>query len=290
MFTKTLLNEQSSYSGKLALDINSYNREISDEYIHDVFFKAQYNDDPDFNKAVRFSEDNSILLSDATFWESNKLRLFISHRDGHRKVADQLADALEPYGVSSFVAHDSIEPMIEWQKEIEKALETMEVFVALITQDFHESNWTNQEMGFALGKRVPVICLKLGNHNPEGFVSSFQGMQANYHNIQSCAPDLYQLIMQRINKPNRAGDLLVEQFASATSYMDAMERLHSLKKLLPKLTENQLQRIVKGYSENNQLNGCGGIHTSTHSLKNYLNKATGKHIVINGDQIIVKDK
>jgi hypothetical protein len=61
-----------------------------------------------------------------------------------------------------------------WQQEIEKGLETMEVMLAFITDDFHDSVWTNQEVGYALGKGVPIIPVKFGRNDPDGFIGSKQ--------------------------------------------------------------------------------------------------------------------
>ena len=64
-----------------------------------------------------------------------------------------------------------------WKHEIEKGLQTMDVMLALITNDFHKSVWTNQEVGFALGNNIPVISLKLGVTDPNGFLSDKQALK-----------------------------------------------------------------------------------------------------------------
>ena len=38
---------------------------------------------------------------------------------------------------------------------------SMDVLLALITKDFDKSNWTAQEIGFVLGRNVPVVQLKM---------------------------------------------------------------------------------------------------------------------------------
>jgi len=63
--------------------------------------------------------------------------------------------------VSCFVAHLSIRPTREWQDEIERALFSMDALIALLTKDFQKSNWTDQEISIALGRKVPVIPLKI---------------------------------------------------------------------------------------------------------------------------------
>ena len=63
--------------------------------------------------------------------------------------------------MSCFVAHVDIHPTKEWQDEIESALSSMDGFVALLTDKFHESDWTDQEVGFALARGVPIIAVRL---------------------------------------------------------------------------------------------------------------------------------
>jgi TIR domain len=59
-----------------------------------------------------------------TFWAKGMLWVFISHVGAHRAAAAALQQALLRFGVSCFVAHNDIEPTLEWQNEIENALAT----------------------------------------------------------------------------------------------------------------------------------------------------------------------
>jgi len=65
-----------------------------------------------------------------------------------KKETAQLKKSLELIGVSAFVAHTDIKPTTHWQEEIENALASMDAFVALLTEKFHESPWTDQEVGY----------------------------------------------------------------------------------------------------------------------------------------------
>jgi hypothetical protein len=100
-------------------------------------------------------------------WGNNhRFRLFLSHKaeakshkaEAKREVA-RLKKALRVLGVSAFVAHEDIDPTEAWQDVIEDALLTMDGFVAVMTKDFHDSEWTDQEVGFALARGVPTIAL-----------------------------------------------------------------------------------------------------------------------------------
>ncbi|NBV24079.1 MAG: TIR domain-containing protein, partial [Proteobacteria bacterium] len=78
-------------------------------------------------------------------WPEGRFRLFLSHLAKHKVEVSKLKDELALYGISSFVAHEAIQPSLEWQREIELALRSMHGLLALITPDFNASFWTDQE-------------------------------------------------------------------------------------------------------------------------------------------------
>lgn len=102
-------------------------------------------------------------------------RLFISHISRHKDRATRLKDCLAPFAIAGFVAHEDIHPTLEWQQEIERALHTMDAFLAIHTEGFSKSIWTQQEIGFALGRGVKVISFKM-DEDPTGFISKHQAL------------------------------------------------------------------------------------------------------------------
>ena len=110
-----------------------------------------------------------------TLWEPDGFRLFVSHTSSHRHLAGRLGSSLRDYGISAFVAHNDIEPSLEWQRIIEEALKTCDALVALLTPDFHKSQWTDQEVGFVLGQPRLVLSIRLGL-DPYGFIGKDQGV------------------------------------------------------------------------------------------------------------------
>ncbi len=148
---------------------------ILDEYKAPTHYYGDFDDKKSYCK-FKISELETIELNDLLeylqkrknkvnnpgFWVENKIRIFISHLAKDKKKASMLASELLKYDLTSFVAHEDIEPNEEWLVKIEEALMTMDVLLVLITEGFKESNWTAQEIGFALGRGVPVISIKNG--------------------------------------------------------------------------------------------------------------------------------
>ena len=122
----------------------------------------------------------------STIWEPSKLRFFISHRDIKKSGAKELGVELKKYGLSCFVAHDSIQAMSTWKHEIMKALQTMDAFVCYITEDFYASEWTNQEVGYALARGVPIYLYSVDKTDPKGFKSDTQAIKTGFKQLLNC--------------------------------------------------------------------------------------------------------
>jgi nucleoside 2-deoxyribosyltransferase len=122
----------------------------------------------------------------AHIWEPSKLRFFISHRDKHKAEAKQLGEELKKYGISSFVAHDSIQAMSTWKHEIMKALQTMDACLCFITSDFYDSEWTNQEVGFALARGIPIYLYSVDKTDPKGFKLDTQAIKTGTSELVNC--------------------------------------------------------------------------------------------------------
>ena len=109
-------------------------------------------------------------------------RLFISHKAAYRGKVAKLAKTLNTRNISTFVAHHDVQPTREWRNEILNSLNTMTHFVALLTDGFHESSWTNQEVGYSFGLGKPRLFLNLEKIDPGGLASAEQALEANWDN------------------------------------------------------------------------------------------------------------
>lgn len=120
-------------------------------------------------------------------------RLFISHLATHKDKAKRLKDTLAPYHIAGFIAHEDIVPTREWQKEIERALFTMDAMLTVHTQGFSESIWTQQEIGFALGRGIKVISLRM-DEDPKGFISKEQAILRNRRDASKVSAEIASIV------------------------------------------------------------------------------------------------
>ncbi len=136
---------------------------------------------------------------------TNHFRLFLSHIAKRKTIAIRLKECLSDYAISAFVAHEDIHPTSEWQIEVERALRTMDALVAIHTVGFSESNWTQQEVGFAIGRGVKVISFKMGE-DPTGFISNRQALLRNNRKAEEISKEIESLLQANSDTASRLGE------------------------------------------------------------------------------------
>lgn len=205
-----------------------------------------------------------IVVNDATFWKAGYFKLFLSHLASFKVQTSRLQSALKKYGISSFVAHEDIEPSREWQNEIESALHTMDALAAILMEGFKESNWCDQEVGFAVGKNVLVIPVRRGL-DPYGFIGKYQGIQAKDKTVSEVADAIFKTLISSPKTRMKMLNALSNAIAQSTDTEDAIQKLLALKSIdnLPIDLLNSFSAQVK---ENRVLNDSTEFIAITNSL------------------------
>ena len=198
------------------------------------------------------------------FWRKGMFRLFISHLSAHKKWAADLQEALLRYGISSFVAHNDIEPTHEWQVQIETALSTCDSLVALMHDGFHKSSWTDQEIGFAMGRGVPVFAVRFGE-TPYGFIGRFQAFNGNNTEPAELAEELFDGYRKNKQTKRTLAPALVMLFADSPSFAAAKARIGYLEEL-DVWEPSYSERILAASEANSQIVGSWGVVDRVHTL------------------------
>ena len=208
---------------------------------------------------------------DPPFWRAGMLRLFLTHLATHRELAAKLQEALWAYGISAFVAHNDIEPTQEWQTEIETALATCHALAVLLHSHLHESNWTDQEIGFAMGRGVPVFSVRFGQ-DPYGFIGRFQAFNGAGKTASEIACELFGAYRTNKQTEGAMADALVHLFEESDSYGSAKDRIGYLEDL--RVWKSAFSsRLRAAERSNSQISAAWGVPDRIQAL---INKWKGK--------------
>lgn len=235
--------DRDQIQASIARDLNGLHN-FQSEHIAEVFLEMEVKEDGDWR------QESGLLISTAKtiapdqakrIWGAEGFRLFLSHKTEVKREAAALKEELKVFGVSAFVAHEDIHPTRAWQSEIESALHSMDGFVAIMTEGFHDSLWTDQEVGFALARGVPVVALRMGK-DPYGFLGKFQALTTGWGD----APEgIVKLLINR----DRMFSAYLQALRTCTSFNDG----NVLARVIPaieNLTAQQIDELVTVTNEN----------------------------------------
>lgn len=185
-------------------------------------------------------------------WRPRFLRLFFSHKSTFKVQTADLKKGLARFGISCFVAHEDIEPTKEWQDEIEKALFSMHVLVALMTDDFHDSSWTDQEVGIAIGRGIPVISVRLGT-DPYGFIGKYQAIPGRDCTTVQLSDSLLEVLISKSELHDVVIEGLVSRLETSESYQQSNELIKALDRTVTGATSELIERLDVAAKRNSQV-------------------------------------
>ncbi|MGA2297947.1 MAG: toll/interleukin-1 receptor domain-containing protein [FCB group bacterium] len=197
-------------------------------------------------------DDTDLTMLKRIWGNPENFRLFISHLNSFKIETTKLKENLNKYNVSSFVAHVDIEPTKVWQDEIENALFSADALLALMTEKFHESKWTDQEIGVAIGRRIPIIAIRLGT-DPYGFIGKYQALNID---IDSRYSDIVGLLL---NKSSKMIDVYIGLVELSKSWT-ASNVLSIFLPFIREINSQQVDRFINAYKSNNNVNGSFGFN------------------------------
>ena len=285
--SKVDINDIDRVTQRISEDLNKVSGSVQNEFFANVHLEL-FDENDEVCQRARPLHSRPERNADAlTIWKRGMVRLFISHRDEHKTVANELAETLESYGISSFVAHDSIQPMSIWQTEILNGLESMEIMLTLVTDDFHDSVWTNQEVGFALGRNIPIVPLKLQGRDPDGFIGKQQALKWSYDNVAEAAPTIYEILSNKLGNRERLQTSLIRAFASSPDFHETRRRFDRMRNVVSEISDAELEEIIVAFRDNDQLHNAIYLTNKYQRLRDFLGETSGKKIVINLNDISV---
>jgi predicted nucleic acid-binding Zn-ribbon protein len=231
-------------------------RTYSNEYLESVIIAPKLMKEAVEEDGV--AEENSLHIETIRFWTPGYFRLFLSHISDHKMGAIQLQKIMGNYAISVFVAHADIEPTKEWQDEIELALSSMDALAALLTPGFKESKWCDQEVGVAIGRKVPVLPIRAGI-NPYGFIGKYQGIAANKKKMETLCNEVFNVLLKKDITKGKMTNALVSKLCNAQSYAESKETVALLGNSTENITSAMVDKLTEATKNNSQVYDSFGV-------------------------------
>lgn len=189
-------------------------------------------------------------------WTPGYFRLFISHVSSNKIYANNLKNIFDIYGISAFVAHEDIDPSREWQIEIENALHSCHSLIAILTNDFHNSLWTDQEVGIALGRKIFVLPIKL-EIDPYGFLGNIQALKGT-DNPTKTVTDIINVLLNNLKTEFLVKETIIKGLENAYMYEHA-KRITKILIGINNFSKEQIEKIQNILEHNDQVYNAFGV-------------------------------
>jgi len=107
-------------------------------------------------------------------------------------------------------------------EQIEGALATADALLAILTEGFHESLWTDQEVGVAIGRSILIIPMRLGL-DPYGLFGKLQAISGYNKDSEARAKEIIEVLIKNKKTTRKITYSLVDSLFDSPLYKFSME-------------------------------------------------------------------
>lgn len=200
------------------------------------------------------SQSDQPLIPGQSPFKSDRLRLFLSHLTTERDLIGEVGRVLGLYGIDAFVAHDAIEPSQEWQQVIEAGLTDCDALVAFVHKGFLESKWCDQEVGWVMGRKRPMLILSF-DAMPHGFMAKFQAKACANLRPEQIPVVILEWLVEQKTLHTRLASSLTEAFVNSRSWNFTRATARLMEKISA-FSDDQLASLEAAAQQNVDIKDC----------------------------------
>ena len=187
---------------------------------------------------------------DKTNMETPRVNAFISYSHKDREYGGQAKVVLNKVGIDAFLAHDDLDVSEQWKRRILEELGRCNLFVPLLSKNFLESKWAQQETGYIASRPEIIIApLSIDGTTPFGFFSHIQGRRIAKDGIAR------ELLVEPLVKhfPRTILPALIHIAGRAGSFRRAERLMRPLVPHFSRFTDNEAQALAEVSVDNGQI-------------------------------------
>ncbi len=179
------------------------------------------------------------------------LVIFASHSSVYRIFVGEVAQELQFFGIELFVAHQDITPDEAWHDVILSKLDSADAGVAFLHNEFKTSDWCDQEVGWLLGRHLPVFSVRipLAPYGPLGRWQAITGVDLS---ALAVAAQILQRLEARPELRAGLAASLIKAMANSFSFART-DKIWAVLRLHTDLAQTQCRDLLEALDANNQI-------------------------------------
>lgn len=108
--------------------------------------------------------------------KTNKPSAFSSYAGIDKHYVESVNTRLKRAGINTYYSKNIVHSSI-WRNELVNKIQSNDIFIALLTNDYHKGNYTDHEFGIAIASKRKIISVMSKNCPRYGFIDHYQVLE-----------------------------------------------------------------------------------------------------------------
>lgn len=178
--------------------------------------------------------------------------VFLSYHTKQKDMAKTIKEKLELIGFQVFMAPDDIQGGSKFLSVMYDKIKNCQAFLALVSKDYPNSEYSDHEVGIALGFEKPVLPICIDEQIPYGFLREYHCVCSAGMSIEQKIQEIADTVMTLTDTGKEYMDLLIHNLENAGSFVDANHWSKKLSKYSV-FTSEHIARIANARLHNSQI-------------------------------------
>lgn len=114
---------------------------------------------------------------------SDSIRIFISYSHEDQPLVERLVSILAGQGITPLWSN-KLSVGESFDEEIKRFIEHAHIFMPILTESSLQRGWVQQEIGYALGLRIPIFPVTINHVNPGGMLQRNHAIKLEEDNLK----------------------------------------------------------------------------------------------------------
>jgi hypothetical protein len=151
---------------------------------------------------------------------------YVAHAK-QKRLAGRIKRYLDKYAFNCFLAHEDIPPLSHWPRRLQKNLDECDLFLAVLTTEYNESFYCQQELGYACHRKIEVLPI-LVSALPVGIIYDVQGIHLNPKTLVASCRKIVRHVATIESLSEPVVSEMINEFGEAGSFDQAGRRARRL--------------------------------------------------------------
>lgn len=158
-------------------------------------------------------------LIEKDIWRKDSYKVYLSHLQSNKLQSLVLSNELKKYGISCYLPRVNEILSDEWQNRSESALQTCDSLLVLLKTGMINSYKVNSEIGFSIGKEIPLVQCKLDSSVSYGLLRRVKEIKSN--DIKEMAEKYFNYLISNKKTKVKVANSLISMFENSNSFKSA---------------------------------------------------------------------